>query len=277
MKFEIVNTSYYGYKFERMICYGDSDYKVIVMKLGDIYLFDNLKNNCCYFCQYALCGTFNFKLKRLIIIQMERTKEQENQLKQMLIQHRSNNFNQFKQMNLKHIEQLEEWTNLQCSEFVFDSEIDSWADYVSNFAKCIIGKSKLIFLIEDTDNELFGYYLNTKIKERFDVMYQTDSKSFHFNLQSINNRLNQPMKYEIKDTEYGGYELFNTEKESRLIRIGNINLSTKDDCLCYCEQNENLFDYHGIENALCGKTYIYKRHPLNEYFTPKRILVIQMK
>ena len=33
-----------------------------------------------------------------------------------------------------------------------------------------------------------------------------------------------------------------------------------------CNQHENYFNYHGIENALCGK----------DEFTPKRILVIQM-
>jgi hypothetical protein len=38
----------------------------------------------------------------------------------------------------------------------------------------------------------------------------------------------------------------------------------------FCFQNEDNYDYHGIKNALCGKT-----NPT--YFTPKRILVIQMK
>ena len=42
----------------------------------------------------------------------------------------------------------------------------------------------------------------------------------------------------------------------------------------YCEQNNNWFDYHRIPKALCGKEpkkYGYM------YFTPKRILVIQMQ
>ena len=34
-------------------------------------------------------------------------------------------------------------------------------------------------------------------------------------------------------------------------------------------EDEKNFDYHGIKNALCGKT-------LPENFSPKRILVIQM-
>ena len=31
----------------------------------------------------------------------------------------------------------------------------------------IIGKSKLVFLIEDEDGEIFGYYLNTKIIDKY--------------------------------------------------------------------------------------------------------------
>ena len=41
-----------------------------------------------------------------------------------------------------------------------------------------------------------------------------------------------------------------------------------------CRQNEDIFDYHGIENALCGKQPDEEEHM---YFSPKRILVIQMK
>ena len=38
------------------------------------------------------------------------------------------------------------------------------------------------------------------------------------------------------------------------------------------------FDYYGIENALCGKTTNEHNNPSEgKCFTPKRILVIQMK
>ena len=45
----------------------------------------------------------------------------------------------------------------------------------------------------------------------------------------------------------------------------------KESC---CTQNENTFDYHGIEKALCGKE---KKEYGWMYFIPNRILVIQMK
>ena len=57
-----------------------------------------------------------------------------------------------------------------------------------------------------------------------------------------------------------------------LIDLGEIHLkkeNNKNESRCY--QNEDRFNYHGIKNALCGKTgYI------GGCFTPKRILVIQM-
>ena len=58
-----------------------------------------------------------------------------------------------------------------------------------------------------------------------------------------------------------------------MIQLGEILLykeNKKNNSSCY--QNENNFNYHGIENALSGKTRFD-----GGYFTPKRILVIQMK
>ena len=98
---------------------------------------------------------------------------------------------------------------------------------------------------------------------------KTDKKSFEFNLQS-NGRLSRPMKFEIKDLREGGIILCETIY-GVLIDLGDIHLRQKNwKYQSYCYQNENRFDYHGIENALCGKT-----NPTN--FTPKRILVMQMK
>ena len=77
------------------------------------------------------------------------------------------------------------------------------------------------------------------------------------------------MKFDIIDTKYGGYRLSEQWKEY-LIEIGEIFLfkeSRKSES--HVTQNEKLFEYHGIQNALCGKT-------LPSTFTPKRFIVIQM-
>ena len=165
----------------------------------------------------------------------------------------------------EHKKQIEEWCQMKIGETLFDSDIDDWSQNTSVFNEKIIGKKQLLFLIEDIDGEKFGYYLNTEIIEKYGKHIATDNKSFHFNIQS-NGRIQHPMKFEIKNSNWGGYKLFK-KTDSYLIFIGNISLKKKSYKESYCEQDEELFDYHGIENALCGK----------EHFISKRILVIQMK
>ena len=178
-------------------------------------------------------------------------------------------------LKYKEQKQIEEWSGLKCSEILFDSDIDNWSQGTSVFNERIIGKKQLIFLIEDEDGEKFGYYLNTQVVEKYwklgDRRIETDNKSFEFNLES-NGRLDQPMKFEIKDLYWGGYELCEKSDKWNLIVLGDIVLfkENKKNHSC-CFQSEYNFDYHGIENALCGKIY----YP--DKFTPKRILVIQMK
>ena len=167
-------------------------------------------------------------------------------------------------------QQLEEWTSLKCGEIIFDSNVDDWSQETTVFAKRIIGKKQLVFLIEDEVGEIFGYYLNTEIIVKYDYWQKTDSKSFEFILQSKNNRLKQPMKFEIKKLKKGGIFLCD-KSDYDLIWLGEIVLRKENNKnLSFCCQNEDRFDYHGFEKALCGKIY-----PKN--FTLKRILVIQMK
>ena len=75
----------------------------------------------------------------------------------------------------------------------------------------------------------------------------------------------------------GGYHLWE-KSDWDLIQLGDMICSKEnkkyESC---CGQNEWKFDYHGIKKALCGKI-TYKENELkSERFTPKRILVIQMK
>ena len=65
--------------------------------------------------------------------------------------------------------------------------------------------------------------------------------------------------------KYGYYQ----ETDSKSFKFNLQSKNEKNQSHCY--QSEDTFDYHGIENALCGKPgYMH-------FFTPKRILVIQMK
>ena len=172
---------------------------------------------------------------------------------------------------------LYEWTGLQCYNILFDSTKDDWLTNCSNFNEKIEYKKQLAFVIEDEDGEKFGYYFNSSVYEYTDFVHElgklnADLKTFHFNLSS-NGRLKEPMKFEKVSKRNGAYFMQNISNE-RLIILGNISLFKKDvKEKSYTLQND-WFNYHGIEKALCGKVGNMEK---GEHFTPKRFIVIQMK
>ena len=154
-------------------------------------------------------------------------------------------------------------------KYCIDSNVDNWKEKKSVFNERIIRKKKLVFLIEEEDGEKFGYYLNTEVIEQYDCGYlKTDNKSFEFNLES-NGRLNHSMKFEIKDSEVSGFILF-VKSDDNMIYLRNIMLWKENKKKqSHCRQNEDRFDYHGIEKALCGK------ERWNHPFTPKEYLLFK--
>ena len=174
------------------------------------------------------------------------------------------------------IEQMQKWTNKTMGDVIFDSRIDKWGLNDSVLNRKIEGKGNLIFLIEDNNGEKFGYYLNTQIEQpiqRYEWWMKTDNNSFHFNLGS-NGRIAHPIKYPIKDTLYGSYQLYKTRQSDRLIWLGDIQLKKYNKGYSSYQQNMGRFDYLGIQNALCvGETDQYG----SVKFIPKTILVIQME
>ena len=174
-------------------------------------------------------------------------------------------------------EQLEQWIGLKCSEIFFDSNKDNWSISSSVFNDKIKGKKQLTFLIEDEDGELFGYYYNSQIPneiEEYYVSIGTDFNSFQFNLKSKNNRLSQPMKFPILNTQIGGI-CFQENDDECLFQMGDINLMKYEKKEFSGSDYIGLFDYSGIRNALTGKeaTVLWGQM----IFIPKRFVVIQMK
>ncbi|BFU24392.1 predicted protein [Entamoeba histolytica] len=128
-------------------------------------------------------------------------------------------------------------------------------------------KEDIIIIIEDEEGNKFGGYVNSKIDKVDEWIY--DSKSFLFSLES-NGRIEGMMKFNIKQPQHA-FWLFN-QSHDRLFGFGcggdicvyKENNKTKS----FCKQRS--FEYEGISNALCGKE-------IPDRFTPKRIIVIEMK
>ncbi|GAB1223493.1 hypothetical protein ENUP19_0149G0031 [Entamoeba nuttalli] len=164
----------------------------------------------------------------------------------------------------KYIKQLKEWTNRKVGNILFDSDNDDWNKNTSIFEERIMNKEHIIIIIEGEDGNKFGGYVNSKIDE---FGYVNDSQSFLFSLES-KGRIEGMKKFDIKYPEdafwlhnKSDYSLFGNGYDICVYKENN-----KIKSYCY----QRSFEYKGISNALCGKS-----HP--DHFTPKRIIVIEMK
>ncbi|EMS12192.1 hypothetical protein KM1_058620 [Entamoeba histolytica HM-3:IMSS] len=95
-----------------------------------------------------------------------------------------------------------------------------------------------------------------------------DPNSFVFSLES-NGKLKGMMKFNIKESKHA-FKIYN-QLDNCLFSfgLGDIDVYKENNKIkSYCHQDS--FEYNGISNVLCGKDY-------TEYFTPKRIIVIEMK
>ncbi|GAB1223301.1 hypothetical protein ENUP19_0141G0002 [Entamoeba nuttalli] len=166
------------------------------------------------------------------------------------------------------IKQLEEWTEKRISNILFDSDIDDWNINTSVFGERIMNKEHIVIIIEDEEGNKFGGYVNEKINE--DGYYTNDSNSFLFSLKS-KGRMKGMIKFDIEIPQ-NAFCLFN-QSDDRLFEFGygySDILVYKENNKTYSYCNQYSFSYEGVSNALCGKEW-------PNYFTPKRIIVIQMK
>ncbi|BFU26481.1 trichohyalin, putative [Entamoeba histolytica] len=165
------------------------------------------------------------------------------------------------------IKQIEEWTEKRMDNILFDSDIDDWKEDTSVFDQRIMNKEHIIIIIEDEEENKFGGYVNSKIDKIHSFI--NDSKSFVFSLES-NGRMKGMKKFDIKQPDYAFY--LGIQADNYLFAFGS-----GADIIVYKENNkteshcsQHSFSYEGITNALCGKQF-------PNLFTPKRIIVIEMK
>ena len=58
---------------------------------------------------------------------------------------------------------MESLSQMKVEEIIFDSQIDDWKQYTSEFEEKIFGQSKISIMICDTNGNIFGVYINEKI------------------------------------------------------------------------------------------------------------------
>ncbi|BFU19283.1 trichohyalin, putative [Entamoeba histolytica] len=164
-----------------------------------------------------------------------------------------------------YIKQIEELTEKRISNILFDSDIDNWNKNTSVFDQRIMNKEHIIIIIEDEDGNKFGGYIHSKIESAREWI--NDSQSFVFSLES-KGRIEGMKKFDIKQPQYAF--ILHNQSDNYLFGIGydigvfKENNKTKSHC------NQRSFKYEGIKNALCGNKFPNR-------FTPKRIIVIEMK
>ena len=164
------------------------------------------------------------------------------------------------------IQKIEEWTGKIIKSIVFDSDQDNW-NSGEEFSRYIIGKSNLLFMIDDIENNRFGGYISAEITKA--DSYVTDPNAFIFSLRS-NGRLSQPTKFKIK---YPGnaFTLITTHDRYIFAFGGGYDIKldsykTKE----YANSNPSSYDFGENTNALYGKIYPHR-------FTPKKWVVYQME
>ena len=181
-------------------------------------------------------------------------------------------FNYESNLSIEEMKQIEEWTNKKCDTILFHSDKDDWSIETSVFDKKVSGKNNLIFVVEDTMNNKFGYYFNGTIDLNKSDSYLKGNGCFLFTLYS-NGRVNGMMKFEQKNRTYGFIVNDKTDDALFAIHWGfSIKKENKKNKSSVNEYSK-FFDYHGTTKAF---------HPdLTDgswkEFTPKRFVVIEMK
>ena len=170
---------------------------------------------------------------------------------------------------------LEYWTHKQFRSILFDSTTDDWGMATSTFNDQIVTKTNVLFYIEDEDDNIFGYYHSSSIKNKFMEWSPTNTTSFVYSLQS-NGKKEHKMKYELIKSNCG-CEIY-PSRHPMLISLAFSIVIYKKEMKenSYCLQHNTYVNFHGKENALCGK--VSPTGYDDEFcFIPKRIIVIDLK
>ncbi|BFU23362.1 trichohyalin, putative [Entamoeba histolytica] len=158
------------------------------------------------------------------------------------------------------INKLEGWTKRKVGDVIFDSDIDDWNKNTSTFDQKIINKEHLIIIIEIEEGNKLGGYINERIEKI--GSYINDPTSFIFLLNP-----NEMKKFSISHSPHTFY--LASQSDDRLFSIGNGLSIYKGNNKSMSHYAKSSFREDSLPNAVCIK-------PRLTYFTPQRIVVVQM-
>ena len=166
------------------------------------------------------------------------------------------------------LQTIHEWNTLPEHEIIFDSRLNNWAKYYSEFYTTVKDKKNIFIMIHDMDANVFGGFISQQITQQ--NQWISDENSYVFIIES-NNRFEHPIKYPIKsDKSQHAFIIFGNDFEY-LFQFG----SGYDIIACKQDHsknfnsgvNESSFEFNKTKNPLSS----------SKTFVIARIVVIEMK
>ena len=177
---------------------------------------------------------------------------------------------QLMNLDVNETRKMEKWTNKKCGEVVFDSNIDNWSRNTSVFDTKVMNRSHLIFVIEDTKNNKFGYYFTGTVNKLNDWIKSPNC--FIFSLKA-NNRSDGMYKFEEKNSCAGIIIGDKSHEWTIHVAWGFIVFKENGNEKTYLVEAPDYFDYHNRSNAyFCNSS-----GSIQKYFRTRRLTVIQMQ
>ena len=166
------------------------------------------------------------------------------------------------------IPKLEDWSGLKFKEVLYDSEVDGKSDEI--FRDKIINHSHLYFIVIDSDENVFGHYLNEMVDETgLDII---DSDIFIFTLNS--NGRSDIEKFNSKKVVYthlydnGFYYCGNIGYDAGYYSVNDIGKANS-------RVHEDISHFFYVDNPeiFTGSCYSFG---YDNFYKPERVVVIEM-
>ena len=145
-----------------------------------------------------------FDVKRIIVYEMEETKEMKQQREREEQEERQSDLLRWRNEKEEVERKINELSGKQVKEIIFDTEINKWTISGNEFGSKINQKKDVIVLVEDENKNLFGGYIGNEIVIGQNVK---DDSCYVFSLRK--NGVFNPKKYQRINDEAKSYRIGN--------------------------------------------------------------------